>query len=154
MVTIINGRPLKTMETRGRVMKYRGDIAIHSGLFIAPRTGYGHSRPDPRLLARLDDLGLHYESLPRGFVLGVVEVYAMVPAEGVKLQAEEWGELDLGNYQPRRFAYLTRNLRVLKEPVQARGEQALPWELPDYVEAKVREQLERIQTTSANPVVA
>lgn len=153
MVTIINGRPLKTMETRGRVMKYRGDIAIHSGMLM-PVPDSNHRAPSRQLLARLDDLGLHYESLPRGYVLGVVEVYAMVPAEGVKLEAEERGELDLGNYQPHRFAYLTRNLRVLKEPVKARGEQALPWELPEHVEAKVREQLERIQTAAANPVVA
>lgn len=82
---------------------------------------------------------------PKGVVLAVVELYDVLPTVDVVKEATAFGELLLGNYQPNRFAYLTRNLRMLAEPVPCKGKQAITWDLPADVEQKVRRQLQHLK---------
>lgn len=124
----------KTFETRGSRVHYRGDICIHAGLYQPPL-----SAP---LRKRMRELGMDPDGkYPRGAVLAVVNLYDCEPTEIVRDEAETFGELLLGNYQPKRFAYLTNNRRLLAEPVPCRGKQAVTWDLPLDVATSVTTQL-------------
>jgi hypothetical protein len=50
-------------------------------------------------------------------------------------------EAMLGNYEPRRFAWLTRNCRKLRRPVQVRGQQGL-WTLNDATNSAILAQIQ------------
>jgi hypothetical protein len=56
----------------------------------------------------------------------------------------------LGDYSSDRFVLLTRNLRVLHQPVLCRGYQSIPWTVPPEVEATVRKQLLTTLATTRN----
>ncbi len=47
-----------------------------------------------------------------------------------------------GDYTPGRYGLVLNDVRQLAEPVPCRGQQAVPWRVPDDVAAKVREQVE------------
>lgn len=149
----------KMNETRGIRTSIRGDVAIHAAK-NAP--DFSKELYDAALKAMTDQ---GYRPKPEflGCILCVVEIYDVVPSEKffresqyikasvrameidgkISLSDEEWA---FGNYEPGRFIFRTRNLRVLKTPVHARGCQALGWTVPPEVEAEVRRQLRRTQT--------
>jgi hypothetical protein len=73
-------------------------------------------------------------AMPYGAALCVVELYDCV-ATGIFNDGNNANpmplteaERDLGDYTPGRFAWLTRNLRVLSKPVPVRGRQGI-WNL-------------------------
>lgn len=128
----------KTFETRGLRINYRGDICIHAGQHQPVISG--------PLRARMSQLGMNPdEKFPKGVILAVVNLYDCLPTEDVKKEAEEFGELLLGNYQPKRFGYLTRDLRRLPVPVPCKGKQAVHWELPEDVASNVEAQLSALR---------
>lgn len=51
-------------------------------------------------------------------------------------------DLPYGVFAPGRFALLLEDVTRLPRPVPAKGNQAVPWRVPEDVAAKVREQLE------------
>ena len=122
----------KRNETRSWATGHRGDLAICSSKRKPSREEVG------------DDL-IYMEAMtfPYGFVLCVVELCEMIPTEhfhGATPLKISRGEAELGNYEPGRFAWVTKNLRVLKEPVPVIGRQGI-WKLPPETEALVRAQL-------------
>lgn len=86
---------------------------------------------------RPDEYGKMIKITPFGMVVCVVELYDCVTTEECVTTEQERAH---GDYSPRRFAWKTRNLRQLNEPVPVIGRQGL-FNLPLEVEAQVRAQI-------------
>lgn len=141
----------KLNETRGWACAYSGDIAICSTKEIwrndvpeyavkALERLWMFKHKFPGYNANIRDL---YFSLPFGKVVCVVEKYGCISTNndnGDDRSLTEL-ELDLGNYEPNRFYYPTRNLRPMKNPISVIGRQGL-FNLPPAVEAEVLRQLQ------------
>lgn len=129
---------VKTFETRNRATFVRGDVAICSCAALTNQQYDSWITPAIRKAFRehgIDD----FWTLPAGKVLCVVELYECMPTERIGA-VKPFGEEPFGNYLPGRFAWATRNLRVLKEPVPCKGKQGFFF-LPADVEVKVRAQI-------------
>lgn len=111
---------LKSYETRSWSTSYRGPIAIHAA-----------QRPPERTL-RLDlfDAGVrNWGDLPLGGVIGVAELVAIVPTDGMDGYLSGL-ELRMGDYTPGRFAWRMERIRPIAF-VPCRGYQRLwEWHLP------------------------
>lgn len=120
---------VKVFETRSWATKWRGPLAIHA----AGRWGRDidmlvQRPPYPALLAGLE---LRAETLPLGCVVCVVDLIDVIPARDVLVRISD-GERRLGDFRPGRFAWELGNVRLLKEPVYAKGTQGLWWwDVPD-----------------------
>ena len=120
---------VKQNETRSWPTSYRGDLVICS------------AKRKPSLY-EIGDIAVHLMDLemPYGFALCVVELYDCVPTDlfyGATPLTISQAESDLGNYTPGRFAWRTRNLRRLKQPVPLRGYQGI-WNLDAETESSIR----------------
>jgi hypothetical protein len=132
---------LKQNETRSWPMSYRGDLVICAA----------KKRPTLRELGGnrvLHEAALCLDSF--GKALCVVEVYdcqrsevfkPMVPRplsswvrDTIYVSEREW---EMGNYEPGRWIFMTRNLRRLRAPVYVTGRQGL-FNLSDEESALVR----------------
>lgn len=125
---------IKRVETRSWPMHWYGDLVICSSKRKLDALGY-----EVAIQNGVPVIGLLY-----GFALCVVEIYDCVPTGDALPALKAAGavaEMDLGDYTPGRFAWLTRNCRRLALPVPVVGRQGL-FDLPADVEAKVRAQLE------------
>ena len=126
---------VKEYETRAWQTKYRGPLAIHASV----RWGRDQQevvgwRPYPDLLAAL---GLSVADLPKGFVVGVVDLVDVIPTQDVAPLLSE-SERRVGDYRPGRFAWRLENARLLPEPVYAKGAQSLWWwNVPRGLEKKL-----------------
>lgn len=110
-------RDWKHNETRGWATEYRGDLVICSA-----------KRRPRREEIRNDALMSEALALPYGFALCVVELYDCRGVEWVVQQPEfTKEEREWGDYTPGlgRYAWLTCNLRTLREPVPIVGRQGL-----------------------------
>ncbi len=89
--------------------------------------GWGH--------ARLCPAG---SSNPRRVFLRENDVLAhpLLPDE-----ADLTNQLPYGDYRPGRYALLLEDVTRLRRPVSAKGNQAVPWRVPEDVAAAVREQV-------------
>lgn len=117
----------KRNETRGWSTRYRGPLVVH-----AAKTEPGWVRREflaaPALWPLLDRLPTPFGLLPRGCVLGVVDLVDVVPVE--ELRDVGATESALGDYAAGRYAWITRNPRALVHPVPYPGRQGL-WGIPD-----------------------
>lgn len=128
---------IKTVETRAQDTKIRGRIFIHAGknfadeLPVFDSDGYGAW---PYIVDMLKvhgaryyhELGKKYAELPRGVILGSVELVTSTPAEAwLKAMEERPDDLEreemLGDLGPSRYAYTLKNPQYLSSFVQARG---------------------------------
>ena len=109
---------LKQVETRSWRPSYRGPLAIHAakGFPAWARSFAEEERALGRLPARI----------PRGAVLCIVNLVDVRPTEEVE-QTVSALERYYGDYSAGRWAWLLDDLRVLPEPIPARGSQGL-WE--------------------------
>lgn len=136
---------LKWNETRGRLTHYRGELAICSA-----KRGWLPGEFGDEVdwfVRRAGEIWLKENKLkpekekelffPKGYVLCVVDLFDCQPTVGLEVSPME--KL-LGNYDPGRFAWRTRDIRPLKTPVPVVGHQGF-FNLPFDVEAKVRAQL-------------
>lgn len=121
----------KTIETRSWPTPYRGPLAIHA------------ARSMPRLARTIAErhrelLGVDPDELPRGDIIAVCELLDVISTEDVMPLPEiDFGwrrsthtigvvhagqrQLMLGDFSPRRFAWLLADVKRLKRPVPARG---------------------------------
>lgn len=112
----------KAIETRSWRTHYRGTLAIHAAKGI-PYTAREFAR---EFTAR------RVEPLPRGAVLCYIDLTDCVPTESV-VRGLSADERCFGDYTPGRWAWLfdPASLRVLPDPIPARGELSLwEWEVP------------------------
>lgn len=128
----------KTNETRNRPTHYRGDLVICS----AQRP---LSESDRALVKRC---GINVYTNEFGAALCIVEIYACLPTtqfvtsdNTISLRQITPIDYALGDYSSGRFAWLTRNLRVLKKPVPVVGKQGFFY-LPVDVSNSIRKQLQ------------
>jgi hypothetical protein len=122
-----DGLPYKAHETRGWATSYRGLLAIHAA-----------KRPmdaDTRALFRewIEDgliPNVDMARLPFGAIVAVVELVDCIRTEDISRETflREW---DFGNYEPGRWAWVTRNARSIG-PIPWRGAQGL-FNVPDAV---------------------
>ena len=114
---VISGR--KKFETRGWATGYRGQVAIHASKGMP-----GWAKEAAR------DFGLDPDALPRGAVLGTVNIVAVAPTREVRDQlrwADDNLELAYGDYDDGRWAWQLVMPRAFADPVPATGALGL-WE--------------------------
>lgn len=130
---IVHG--IKRIETRTWQTSYRGPLMIHaaSGIPLMPPV---NSSAHELLLQVLYKLG--YAStihLPRGMALGHVSLVTCRRSEslviGVDLSEDEF---HLGDYSPKRFAWMLMEPRIFKSPVEIKGKLGI-W---TFLEEKTR----------------
>lgn len=130
---------VKQIETRSWRTKYRGALAIHAGV----SKEYDHLRCQNPFYGCLKAAGLigtfraspnspaiHY---PYGAVVATAEIFDCVPVEDVTFWPTSglMYEACFGDFEPGRFAWLLKNVEMLKSPVPAIGKQGLwEWEAP------------------------
>ncbi|MBB3691486.1 ASCH domain-containing protein [Sphingomonas sp. BK580] len=112
----------KTIETRSWSTDYRGPLAIH-----AAKRWTGEER---RLSACFAEWFGAPELLtpPRGCIVAVLELYGCESTESLETIATK--EQLLGDYGEGRFAWRTRNLLKLPDPIAYRGAQGF-FRVPD-----------------------
>jgi hypothetical protein len=112
------GLELKTIETRSWPTKHRGDLLICAAL----------RKVDGSAEALMGALSIVPE-LHHGLAVCVVELCDCVPVEQVRHRIGKT-ELALGDYSNGRWAWLTRNMRVV-DHVPVKGKQGMFWaEMP------------------------
>jgi hypothetical protein len=127
----------KRIETRSFNLKYRGPILIHAARTLVARDIVRSQLelwskvlpPTPGRTA--EDC---YLALPFGAFVAVADLVDCVSTDRREtLRAAcaraggKWHELEphLGNYEPRRFAWLLSNVRALPKPVPGRATQGI-----------------------------
>lgn len=127
---------LKTVETRSWSTTHRGPLAIHASARTVTAADMGLVRALGRALrldvARSNPKALA-DALPRGAVLGVVELVDVVPMHQVSKLADVMTaqEMSWGDWKPDRFAWICRPLVWFTAPFPAKGAQQLwTWTRP------------------------
>lgn len=129
---------VKTIETRSWSTTYRGELLIHAAQgFPANCQALVHRDPFAEAL-----IGLGYdrsEKLPRGVVVALAILEACIPTDQLDpfwVAAERragfgWiaREQAFGNYSERRFAWVLRDVRPLREALPVKGALGL-WSVP------------------------
>lgn len=136
----------KFNETRSWPTSYRGPLAICSAKCpgeIGDIQAYWLWFHRGALGPSCGNVRELFNELPRGFVLCVVDLDDCVPTQafhGATPMKCGHMESELGDYSLGRFAWMTRNLRRLKEPVPVVGRQGL-WNLPPETVKLIEQQL-------------
>ena len=122
---------LKRIETRSWGTRYRGELAVHSS----------KREPYAATIAPVGERAIKTipAPWPRGSVVAVCELVECVPIEQAYKGLSDL-EYCLGDYSGGRYAWITRSLRKLKEPVPCRGRQGI-WNVSPELEKLIREQL-------------
>lgn len=129
---IMLGYDFKHHETRSWSTTHRGKLAIHAS---AGRPGWAREAAEtPLIKAALAEHGLSFDTLPRGAVLGTVDVVDMhrITAEFVATLTPM--EVAAGDYTPDagRWAWQLENREPFGAPVACKGALSL-WEVPREV---------------------
>ncbi len=130
-------RDAKRVENRGRPTSYRGPVAIHASL--APDTSADHDERVVRLWGRDPRVGM-----PVGVILAVAD---LVDCHQSQWPDDEpaccwpWGDLFYGNGLSIAWHLVLDNVQILDQPVPAKGQLGVPWNLPDDVAAQVWAQI-------------
>lgn len=118
---------LKHYETRPRRTNIRGRVAVHAGKLDELKATRNLS--DRNFWETMEAVGGKTD-LPRGAVIGTVEIVDCVPVEEIAAALTERERL-LGDYSPGRWAWVLKNPVPFPVPIQARGKQGWwNWEEP------------------------
>jgi hypothetical protein len=140
----------KRIETRSWETLYRGPLAIHASktmkkyakdacfdLRVLKAFGWRDIDEFPSTLEFVRHIEEGIAALPRGVVVATVELYACERIGRFYDGPDPVGcpfsetEYACGNYEPGRFAWVTRDVRRLENPVAALGALGLwDWEMP------------------------
>ncbi|MGQ9676868.1 MAG: ASCH domain-containing protein [Chloroflexota bacterium] len=131
----------KRVETRGWHTDYTGPLAIHASAEMPPVIRRLVAET-PDILAILGKHRVSLDALPRGAIIGVVELVTIVEVErAIRMRhVVTPREQALGDYRPRRHAWLLRNAVALRQPVPAKGMLSL-WETGAELDALVMAEL-------------
>lgn len=162
---------VKTIETRPRSTSYRGPVLIHAGAEVdhAAAANLDNALHDIGMcFTDWQGTGRHHAqglaSGVRGAVIAVANLVDSLPIidrwgsgeddGGFVLTHEDddrltcvayagdyTSELPFGDFTPGRHGLLLADVVRLPSPVPARGQQAVPWRLPEDVARRVRRQL-------------
>lgn len=120
----------KRYETRSWPTKYRGILAIHAA------KGFPGWAKD--LASTEIAIGRLTSPLPVSQIVCVVAVEGCYRTEDVDLEISAL-ERYLGDYTPGRWAWKTKHLYTLRDPIPCRGALGL-WEVPDDVREQIATQ--------------
>ena len=110
---------VKHYETRPRRTHIRGRVAVHAGRLDEVQATKHLTNGE--FWAVLEAAG-GGGNLPRGAVIGTVEIIDCVPVEELVDSLDNRERL-LGDYSPGRFAWVLQNPVMFKTPIPARGKQ-------------------------------
>jgi activating signal cointegrator 1 len=129
----------KEVETRDWYTSYRGPLAIHAA----------HRKPDPteqsRITFALGHRGFELPPLSPGCIVCVCQLAACVPTTRLAIAAKalrpefkprhDWAvELQFGNYDMGRWAWILRDVHRFQVPFHAKGARKLwIWDAPASV---------------------
>ena len=140
----------KKIETRSWSTNIRGTVAIHAAKRHPDwfkRDTYGCTKLEDALVSLWGSWGWNqYDELPRGCILGTVEIIEVYPIvsqtniEGRPFEAAFYdddvrvsvtgNELLFGDYTPGRFAWILENPVMFDKPIPAKGQQGFwNWEV-------------------------
>lgn len=133
---IMLGYDYKWLETRSWKTAYRGRLAIAASV-SKPTWAREVAENDPHIKAALAEHGLTFDTLPRGCVVGVVDVVDMhkiTPEFVATLTPMEIaaGDYTISTTKPR-WAWQLEGREPLAAPVPCKGALSL-WEVPKEVE--------------------
>ena len=142
----------KRIETRSwSPLSYLGPLAIHAAKGLGPvggKDGLAKLCSQEPFCSVLNAWGKEYAKtyvdladmvnrplMPQGAVVAVCELYYVRPTKGITLE-RDYGlskqELAFGDYTEGRYAWLLRNVRMLPQPIPAKGALGL-WEWQEAV---------------------
>ena len=115
---------LKKYETRSWATSYRGPLAIHTSV--------------KKLTPELNKLTKRYNinNLEYGKIIAICELQDCIEMTDELIQSISQTEKDFGIWTPGRYAWKLKVLKVLQEPVPARGYQML-WNI-DLAEKDIK----------------
>jgi hypothetical protein len=130
----------KKIETRSWNTAYRGPLAIHASLskrFVSMRSPDYVCGEEPFCSILTEEarrivhvyphpLESAKRILPRGAVIATCELVDVQPTIAIS-DSVDWKEIRFGDFTPGRFAWFLNNIKMLPEPVPARGALGL-WE--------------------------
>jgi hypothetical protein len=114
----------KTHETRRWSTSHRGLLAIHASRTVP--LGIQHLCDEEPFCSALRAAG--YESaveLPRGVILGTVELLDVLAVDRLDLSQLPPREIAFGDFSPGRFAWKLANPVLFAEPLSVRGKPGL-----------------------------
>lgn len=111
----------KHYETRSWSTPYRGPLAIHAGL---SQDEWEVVMLNSYYREAFEKHGARFDDLPFGCVLCVADLVACPKTEDVVERIGSW-ERDFGDYSSGRYAWQLENVRVMAEPIPARGFQGI-----------------------------
>ncbi len=129
----------KEVETRDWYTSYRGPLAIHSSVHPADKLEIS------RITFLLGSKGCLMPEFHMGRVVAVCRLAACVPTQIRGLRSTQikppfeprhgWAvELQVGNYDFGRWAWILRDVRRLEKPIAVRGQRKLwEWTPPDDI---------------------
>jgi activating signal cointegrator 1 len=112
----------KRIETRSWATSYRGPLAIHAAT-RSPRWALQLMGQPPFNVSAL--ASRTYPLLPAGAIVAVADLADVVPITAANIPGEP--ELSFGDYAPGRYAWHLANVRMVSEPIPAKGSQGI-WE--------------------------
>jgi len=115
----------KTIETRTARTNRRGPVFLHAAATM------GKSEREAAIREGLDP-----DMLPRGAIIGTIEIVDSVPASELDVSAAERSR---GDYRPGRWGWKLSNVRALQKPIPAKGALSF-WQVPGDVAAAAEEQ--------------
>ena len=142
----------KQFETRSWAISYKGDIAIHAAKGF-PKDAKSLCNLQPFRGVLMDflqpmhsgiDLFHHpalWTFLPVGKIICVVSLKRIIRTEQARRHEDMTNpfEMNFGDYGDGRYAWDLRNVRLLKETVEARGALSL-WKIDAELRAKIEAQ--------------
>lgn len=140
----------KTVETRDWSTKYRGWLAIAASARFVPAD---REMLESRMFREaLEPHGYKaWQDFPLGHIIAVVHLDDVIPterfrvSEHTRIVVRDGNEVIIspqehafGNYDPKRYGWLTSHLKRLPRPVKCTGQLGL-WQIPADVLEQVRE---------------
>jgi hypothetical protein len=123
----------RSWRPRGAYCPFPLAIAASAG-FPADCQDFCYVQPFRNVLHAAGYLGP--SDLPTGCILAVVDVVECPATEDLLHRGITRWERDFGDYRPRRYGWVTANLRRLPKPLRFSGGQGLTKDIPDDVIAR------------------
>lgn len=142
LADLATGAAEKSVETRGRLMSFRGPLLIHASAgFPEEYKDLCEQEPFRSVLARHGVTT--WRDLPRGKILGGVAITSCVSTNRTSeidaIAPVGSNERAFGNYAPDRYGIRTIAPWRLHEPIRAAGHQSMPWAVPEEIAAQIVE---------------
>ena len=136
------GRPaMKLHETRSWATRHRGAIAIHASTAFRRTQQWIYSDLLTGIERQLSDADKRSfvantpeaKDIPRGCIIGIVELVDCQPAESVK---PDTIDAIFGNFTPGRYAWRMAKPVLFRKPIPCKGALGL-WEVPDEIKFSI-----------------